>query len=224
MDRKAIVLMSGGIDSAVLLAYAVRAFGAENVAPITFMYGQQAIYETAHVNAICERYGVRKTMFVNLYGAFKHDCCLINSGDIPDDKLEFGAIWELPLRNAVFATLAASNAGVLFDKDCQFDILIGLIKPEDGDFEASDTSPEFVSSMNALLDVTTYGHCRVVAPFVQMPKDKVILEGIELEVPFELTYSCYQSGQVPCGKCGGCLDRARAFAKLELHDPYYTLV
>ena len=123
MGRKAIVLISGGIDSVVLLAYAAKKYGAENVAPITFMYGQRAIYEVAHVNEICEKLGVKKTHFINLYGAFKHDCCLINSGNIPDEELQYGDIWELPLRNVVFSSLAASNACAIFDDGSKFDIL-----------------------------------------------------------------------------------------------------
>lgn len=221
MDRKAIVLLSGGIDSVVLLAHAVKRYGADNVAPITFMYGQRAIHEVSHVNEICAKFGVQKTHFINLYGAFKHDCCLINTGIIPDEELQYGDIWELPLRNVVFSSLAASNACTIFEDGSKFDILIGMIKPEPNGYIATDCTPEFIKAMNLLLEATTGDFCRMVTPLAEMTKDEVIEYGVSLGVPFELTYSCYMNGKVPCGKCGGCLDRQRAFEKLEIQDPYF---
>lgn len=220
MDRKAIVLVSGGIDSVVLLVHAVKEYGAANVIPVTFMYGQRAIYEVSHVNDICKLYGVEKTHFINLFGAFKHDCSLINSGSIPDDELPFGDIWELPLRNIIFVLIAASN-GCAFRRDgSKFDILLGIIKPDPGGYVPTDATYNSVIAMNTLLKVTTGVHCRVRAPFHSMSKSDVINYGRSLDVPFELTYSCYMDGSIPCGKCGGCVDRQKAFSELGINDPY----
>lgn len=82
-----------------------------------------------------------------------------------------------------------------------------------------DCSEEFVNAMNRSVEEGTGGALRIEAPFVRWNKAQIVKEGLRLHVPYELTWSCYEGGERPCGKCGTCLDRLRAFEANGVSDP-----
>ena len=73
--------------------------------------------------------------------------------------------------------------------------------------------------MGKAISIGTYGLVKVEAPFAGMSKADVVKKGLDLKVPFELTWSCYEGGEKPCGTCGTCIDRAKAFAANGVKDP-----
>ncbi len=82
-----------------------------------------------------------------------------------------------------------------------------------------DCSPEFVDAMAASISLGTGGALRLEAPFVSEDKAAIVRAGLALGVPYELTWSCYEGGEVPCGQCATCLDRQKAFEANGTTDP-----
>ena len=82
-----------------------------------------------------------------------------------------------------------------------------------------DCSQEFVDAMNCAIVEGTGGELSMAAPFVQWSKADIVRKGLELKVPYELTWSCYEGGEKPCGVCGTCIDRIRAFNLNGVTDP-----
>ena len=82
-----------------------------------------------------------------------------------------------------------------------------------------DCSEEFVNAMNHSIVLGSGGDVRIEAPFVRWNKAQIVAEGLRLQVPYQLTWSCYEGGDKPCGKCGTCLDRIRAFEANGVTDP-----
>ena len=83
----------------------------------------------------------------------------------------------------------------------------------------ADCSPEFANAMDEAISIGTYGKIRVERPLIHMNKAAVVKTGLEIGVPYELTWSCYEGGEKPCGTCGTCIDRAAAFAANGIKDP-----
>ena len=99
------------------------------------------------------------------------------------------------------------------------DILLGAHADDAAGRAYADCSEEFTSAMNTAIVIGTYGKVRVVAPLVNMNKAEVIGTGLKLNVPYELTTTCYKGGDKACGKCGTCIDRLNAFHANGVEDP-----
>ena len=224
-DEKALVLCSGGVDSTTLLAMAVARFGAENVYALSIAYGQRHEKEIESAKAVAAHYGV-KQRFLDLTAIFADsDCSLLSHSDqdVPEEsyaqQLEEtdGAPVStyVPFRNGLFLSSAASMAlslgcSVLF-YGAHHDDWAGNAYP--------DCSREFVEAMNAAIVQGTGDELHMEAPFVTWSKADIVKRGLELGVPYELTWSCYEGGDYPCGKCGTCIDRNRAFKLAGMRDP-----
>jgi len=183
---KSLILLSGGLDSAVLL-YHQLALGRE-CSPVFFAYGQKQLEMEREANTdLCIQAGVegRCVAVYHLY----HD------GDL------------VPARNLIFLTVAAN---VAIELKCK-EICIGVTG---GDSDAFPDCSEAtlacfaLAFWNAKLDVT------ITTPFLSWSKAAVIRRGIELKVPFELTWSCYEGGSQPCGVCQACIKRLEALAEV----------
>ena len=121
----------------------------------------------------------------------------------------------VPFRNGLFLSAAASMAlslgcGAIY-YGAHHDDWAGNAYP--------DCSREFVDAMNRAIVEGTGGELHLCAPFVEMSKADIVARGIELGVPYELTWSCYEGGDYPCGACGTCIDRNRAFEANGMRDP-----
>lgn len=225
VPRRALVLCSGGVDSTTLLARAVRDFGARNVCALSISYGQKHIRELNTARAVAEHYGVCQRM-LDLGAIFADSNCSLlshSTEDVPEasyaEQLEAAkgkpVSTYVPFRNGLFLSSAASMAlslgcSVLF-YGAHHDDWAGNAYP--------DCSPEFVEAMRRAVEEGTGGELTLEAPYVTWSKADIVREGLELGVPFELTWSCYEGGEVPCGVCGTCIDRARAFAANNAIDP-----
>lgn len=217
-NKKAMVLFSGGVDSTTALALAVSEYGAENVIALSISYGQKHIKEIEASNKIAEYYGV-KYLKLDLTDMFKlSNCSLLSQNsdtDIPKEsyaeqlKKTGGSPVStyVPFRNGLFLSAAAVYAMSLGASV----VFYGA----HGDDAAGNAYPDCSSAFNNAMNTAIYegtGHMvQIKAPFVGMTKSQVVAEGVKLNVPYELTWSCYEGGDTPCGICGTCRDRRKAF-------------
>ena len=191
-NNKALVLCSGGVDSTTLLARAVSKYGAENVYALSISYGQKHVREIEAARAVAAHYGVQQRF------------------------LDLGAIFaDSDFRNGLFLSSAASMALSL---GCSV-VYYGAHHDDWAGNAYPDCSLEFVEAMNRAIVEGTGGELCLEAPFVTWSKADIVREGLALGVPYELTWSCYEGGEAPCGRCATCLDRAAAFAANGVEDP-----
>lgn len=222
---KVLVLLSGGLDSATCLALAVKEYKKENVIALSVSYGQKHTKEVEAAEKIAKYYGVEK-IDLDLSLIFKFsDCSLLkgSSQEIPHEsyaeQLEntngSPVSTYVPFRNGLFLSSAASIA---LSRECSF-IYYGAHSDDAAGNAYPDCSEEFNNAMNTAIYEGSGKQLQIKAPFVGMTKADVVKMGMELQVPYELTWSCYEGGEKPCGKCGTCIDRAKAFEENGIADP-----
>ena len=223
---KALVLSSGGVDSTTALALAVSRYGKDNVIALSVTYGQKHDKEILAAKAVSAFYGVEQ-LFLDLSKIFQYSNCSLlqqSTEEIPEESYarqiektegEKPVSTYVPFRNGLFLSSAASIA---LSKDCSV-ILYGAHADDSAGFAYPDCSPMFNDAMNQAIFEGSGHQLKVEAPFVNMTKAEVVKMGLELNAPYELTWSCYEGKDVPCGKCGTCIDRAAAFAANGVSDP-----
>ncbi|MBE6723953.1 MAG: 7-cyano-7-deazaguanine synthase QueC [Ruminococcaceae bacterium] len=222
---KALVLFSGGVDSTTCLALAVEKYGAENVVALSVRYGQKHEKEIEAADRIRQYYGV-EWRTLDLTPVFAgSDCSLLSSSgkEIPKttyaDQLSGSdgkpVSTYVPFRNGLFL---ASSASVALSCGCSV-IYYGAHSDDAAGNAYPDCSDEFNEAMARAIFTGSGGQVRLEAPFVRMNKAAVVKEGLRLGVPYELTWSCYEGGDKPCGVCGTCRDRIEAFRLNGVKDP-----
>ena len=228
---KAVILSSGGIDSTTCLALAVKEYGAKNVATISVFYGQKHQRELPAARRVAEYYGVLHEEY-DLAPIFRGSTCALLAGAPNEiDHRSYaeqlvgrngGVSTYVPFRNGLMLSTAASAAGSIFEAE---DVLLYLgAHSDDAAGNAyADCSEEFLSAMGEAISIGTYGRIRLVAPFAGKNKAEVVRTGLALGVPYEMTWSCYEGGEKPCGVCGTCRDRAAAFRANGVEDPALAL-
>ncbi len=225
MAEKALVLCSGGVDSTTLLAQAVNTYGADNVYSLSIFYGQRHDKEIEAARQVCAHYGVEQR-FLDLGAIFadsqcsllEHSEASIPHGTYAEQQAQTEAATVdtyVPFRNGLFLSAAASMALSL---DCSV-VMYGAHHDDWAGEAYPDCSPEFVDAMAASISLGTGGALRLEAPFVSEDKAAIVRAGLALGVPYELTWSCYEGGEVPCGQCATCLDRQKAFEANGTTDP-----
>ena len=222
---KALVLSSGGVDSTTCLGMAVKEYGAENVLSLSIAYGQKHDKEIMAADKVAKHYKVEH-VYLDLGKIFEYsDCSLLkqSSKEIAKEsydeqlKKQNGKPVEtyVPFRNGLFLSSAASIA---LSKGCSV-IYYGAHRDDAAGNAYPDCSKEFEEAMNEAIYQGSGKQLRLVAPFIGYSKADIVKKGLELGVPYELTWSCYEGGETPCGWCGTCRDRAAAFAKNGVEDP-----
>lgn len=222
---KAMVLSSGGVDSTTCLGMAVEKYGRENVFSLSIFYGQKHEKEILAAREVAAFYGVEH-LELDLAKIFLYsDCSLLkHSGEeIPEEsyaeqleKTDGKPVSTyVPFRNGLFLSSAASIA---LSKGCSV-IYYGAHADDAAGNAYPDCSMEFQRAMNDAVFIGSGEALRIEAPFVGMTKAEVVKKGLELKVPYELTWSCYEGGEKPCGVCGTCRDRAEAFRINGVEDP-----
>lgn len=215
---KAVVLFSGGVDSTTALALAIEKYGADNVAALSVFYGQKHSKEIEAAENIAAYYKVKR-LTIDLSLMFKYsDCSLLEqnkNSEIP--KLSYAEQLEatdgepvstyVPFRNGLFLSAAASIALSLGAEV----IYYGAHSDDAAGNAYPDCSEVFNNAMNTAIYEGSGRQIRVEAPFVTLNKSQVVAEGVRLGVPYEMTWSCYEGGDKPCGVCGTCRDRRAAF-------------
>lgn len=219
--KKAIVLLSGGLDSTTA-AYLARHRGFDELYAMTFLYGQKHDKELLSAKAVAKAIGVKEHKIVELMLNQWDGCSLTDEKiDIADGNIERDDIpaTYVPARNMVFLSVAASYADALGVTD----IFIGVSEVDYSGYV--DCREEFIKAMeNAINLGTVLGaekkrHITLHAPFMHMTKAEEVRLGTTLGVDYGLTWSCYRGGNQPCGTCDSCLLRAKAFAEAGIEDP-----
>jgi 7-cyano-7-deazaguanine synthase len=222
---EAVVLLSGGMDSCVCAAMAIQAHGAEHVALLHAGYGQRTQKrERQAFESIADFYRVQQRLVVQLdhFRAIGGSALTDESIAVPghqhiSDNPGTGEIpvTYVPFRNAHFLSIAVSWAEVIGAHS----IYIGAVAEDSSGYP--DCRPEYYRVFQELIRVGTRPetHIEIATPVISLKKSEIIRKGIELGAPLHLTWSCYQSEDVPCGRCDSCLLRMRAFAEAGANDP-----
>ena len=201
---KALVLMSGGVDSSTALGMAVDRYGKENVIALSVSYGQKHDKEIRAAEAVTAHYGVEQ-MFLDLSRIFEYSNCSLlqqSTDEIPQSSYskqisETGGqkpvSTYVPFRNGLFLSSAASIA---LSRDCGV-IIYGAHADDAAGAAYPDCSPVFNNAMNQAIWEGSGHQVRIEAPFVNMNKADIVKTGLELGVPYELTWSCYEGKDEP---------------------------
>lgn len=209
--EKCVVVLSGGPDSSTV-AYWAKNQGYD-VYAISCMYGQIATKEVEYAGRIAERLGIRLKLvdLSSLKEIFGGATSLCNE-NIPMTS-SFSQPIIVPFRNAIFLSIAVSYA-----------VAIGATKVFYGAQGSDepfypDCRKEFYKSFETAAKLGTDQDIIIESPFSNIPKSGIVKSGSELDVPFELTWSCYLNGPKHCGKCESCINRKKAFREAEVKDP-----
>ena len=222
---RALVLVSGGIDSTTCLGMAVKEYGKENVTALSMTYGQKHTKEIQAADKVTDYYGVEH-ISMNLEKIFAYsDCSLLahSKEEIPHEsyakqleKTDGSPVSTyVPFRNGLFLSAAASIA---ISKKCSV-IYYGVHADDAAGNAYPDCSSAFHNAMKESIYLGSGNAVTIEAPFVNWTKAEVVKKGLELGVPYEYTWSCYEGGEKPCGICGTCRDRAEAFRLNGVEDP-----
>ena len=216
-NTRAVVLLSGGMDSCVCAALAVRDHDA---AAVHVSYGQRTEErERRAFVAICDRLRIRDSLVVR-----NEALRAIGGSALTDDRIavpeatpQIGRsipVTYVPFRNAHFLAVAVSWAEVLgADK-----VYIGAVQQDSSGYP--DCRPEYYRAFNEAVRVgTREGRIEIVTPLIGLRKAEIVRLGLELDAPFDLTWSCYSCEDVACGVCESCVLRLRAFAAVGASDP-----
>jgi len=222
---KALVLTSGGIDSTTCLGMMTKKYGSEHVIALSVCYGQKHSREIQSAQAVASYYG---TEFISLDLAplFSFsDCSLLSHSnqEIPKEayaeqlsKTDGKPVSTyVPFRNGLFLSSAAAIA---ISKGCEI-ICYGAHRDDAAGNAYPDCSSAFHDAMNRAIWEGSGHQVKIEAPFVSMSKKDIVKEGLAIGVPYELTWSCYEGGEKPCGTCGTCIDRQKAFRANGVKDP-----
>ena len=220
----AVVLLSGGLDSTTVLAYAIDAGFIAHA--MTFRYGQRHAIEIESARRIARAYGVRDHIIVDIDLRTFGGSALTSDVAVPKDRnadeMQHGIpITYVPARNTIFLSYALAWSEVLGASD----IFIGVNAIDYSGYP--DCRPEYVAAFERMANLATRGgvegttpvHIR--APLIDLTKREIIELGLRLGVDYGLTSSCYDPSPtgVACGRCDACRLRLDAFARLGKSDP-----
>lgn len=239
MASYGVTLLSGGLDSTTVTAYARTA--TDHLTALTFHYGQSHSKEVECARNIAEMLGLpHQLLDISFLGQVAWYSALTNPDRFPipenrpAEQMGFSIpITYVPLRNTIFLALAAAflESQVLHTIEVEgvtpADVEARLfMAPNAIDYSGyPDCRPEYYEKMT---DTLRYGSkmwtqyqvpIQVETPIIQMSKAEIVRLGTELQAPLEHTWSCYQGGRVPCGKCDSCILRAKGFAEAGSPDP-----
>ncbi len=218
---RAVVLLSGGMDSCVCASLAARDYDA---AAVHVSYGQRTEErERQSFEKICDRLGIRDRLVVRnealraIGGSALTDKNIAVPETHGNGEKNIGStipVTYVPFRNAHFLAVAVSWAEVLRAEK----VYIGAVEPDSSGYP--DCRPEYYRAFNEVVKAgTKEGIIQVVTPLIAMRKAEIVTRGLELGAPFDLTWSCYQREDRACGVCDSCTLRLRAFRDAGAKDP-----
>lgn len=213
-DNKSVVLLSGGMDSTTVFYLALRE--TKVYAALSFDYGQRHATELNYASRAADKFGVEhQIVSLREVTRFLKGSALTDDIDVPHGHYaeENMSATVVPNRNSMMLNIAAAVAVGLESRRVYAAMHAGdhPVYP--------DCRPEFVSSLNNTLRYATDTDVEIWTPFINKGKDDIVTIGAELGVPFEETWSCYEGGNVHCGRCGTCVERAEAFSLAGVEDP-----
>ena len=212
---RGVLILSGGVDSTTLL-YKMLSDGYE-VTALTFNYAQRHKKEIDCAQAIAERLHIRhKIVDLRTLASLLGDSALLGGKDVPSCHYTEDAAKKtvVPNRNMIMLSVAAGYAEAHEIPE----VFYAAHKNDSTIYP--DCRPEFVQALRPAIRLATAWHpVELQAPFVDMSKAEIVRMGLALEVPYELTWSCYQGAERPCRTCPTCIERVEAFALNGRQDP-----
>jgi 7-cyano-7-deazaguanine synthase len=222
--RPAVLLLSGGLDSTTMLAYAV-AEGFQ-VHAMTFRYGQRHASEIEAARRVARRYGVKDHVVVDIdlrtFGASALTADIdVPKDRSPDDMATGIPITYVPARNTIFLSFCLAWAEVLGATD----IFIGVNALDYSGYP--DCRPEYVAAYERMANLATRGGVegttpiKIQTPLLDLTKREIVELGLSLGVDYSITLSCYDPGPAgqACGRCDACKQRLKGFAEAGVADP-----
>lgn len=201
-------MLSGGIDSATALYWTIKQ--AVNVYSINIQYAHASYQEVTASRKLAKEANVKEHITITLpfYKEIQTRYHPPRSKTSP----------YVPARNIIFYGIAAAYAEALNSDSIIFGSNADDIK------DLPDATPQFIKRMNELLETGTRrgtegNPTKIINPLINHNKVEVLRLAMKMNVPLELTWSCYEDVEIPCGKCRGCQNRLNAFIQLGLHDP-----
>jgi 7-cyano-7-deazaguanine synthase len=217
---KAVVCLSGGMDSCVCATLAARDF---DTYAIHFSYGQRTeARELRSAQEIARLVGVKELMHlrIDLFRKIGGSALTDSTIAVPDAPAEEATIGDevpvtyVPFRNAHFLSAAVSWAEVLGART----VFIGAVEQDSSGYP--DCRPAYYEAFNRLIEQGTKdGDIRVVTPLIELRKSEIVQLGVELGAPFHVSWSCYSGESEACGRCESCVLRLRAFRQAGAVDP-----
>jgi len=213
---RAVVLLSGGMDSCVCAALAVRDFDA---AAVHVSYGQRTeARERKSFLGVCERLGIRDRLVVRNEALRAVGGSALTDPNIAvPEAHSIGRdipVTYVPFRNAHFLSVAVSWAEVLGAEK----IYIGAVEQDSSGYP--DCRPAYYEAFNQVIRAgTKEGNIEIATPLIALRKHEIVRLGLELGAPFDLTWSCYSREDRACGVCDSCVLRLRAFEQAGSRDP-----
>jgi len=219
--KRAVILLSGGLDSATTLAIAVEN-GFEPYA-ISFDYGQRHSRELNQARSLAAHYHVRAHKIIPLsFGSMLRSALTHPDIALPTsrsaDEMRDIPVSYVPARNTIMLSIALAYAEVM-EADA---IFIGVNALDYSGYP--DCRPEYIEAFQTMANLATKrgveGHpITIETPLLHLTKAQIISRGKELGVPYELTWSCYQGGEKACGTCDSCILRLKGFSEAGCEDP-----
>lgn len=216
-NKRALCVMSGGMDS-TLSAYIMKKTGYEIVA-VHFNYEQRTeAKELTCFHAICDELKVisRYVLDLNFFAQIGASALTDKNIEVPTGGIQEGVpVTYVPFRNGIFLSMAAAIA----EKEGAEVIAIGVVEEDSSGYP--DCRESFIQSMQRTINLGTKDDTNIVIemPLVHLKKSQIVKYALELNVPLNLTWSCYKSGDKACGVCDSCRLRLRGFDAAGVKDP-----
>ena len=222
MSSKAVILLSGGLDSTTCLAIAKNQGFDLNA--LTLNYGQRHDFELKSAQKIVDHFQIKNHSVVNINLAQFGGSALTDEIDVPKDRSESEMtdipITYVPARNTVFLSLALAWAETIN----AFNIFIGVNVLDYSGYP--DCRPEYIASFEKTANLATKAgvsgeRFKIHTPLINMKKSEIILNGLKLGLDYSLTSSCYDplKNGAPCGHCDACILRLKGFQEADAIDP-----
>lgn len=212
---KAVLILSGGLDSTTLL-YRMLSDGYQ-VETLTFNYGQRHKKEIGCARKIADLNGVpHKIIDLSCVASFLGNSALLGGKDVPKCHYTEDAARQtiVPNRNMIMLAVAAGYAEATEVPE------IFYAAHRNDSTIYPDCRKEFVEALRPAISLATAWHpVELRAPFIDMTKAEIVKLGLDLKVPYEMTWSCYKGEERPCRECPTCIEREEAFAKNGAKDP-----
>lgn len=222
--KKAVVLLSGGIDSTTAMAIAKHE-GFE-IYSLSFSYGQRHAFELKAAQKVADAIGVAEHLVINVDIEKIGGSSLTDDIDVPKDRDEISMSREIPVtyvpaRNTIFLSYALAWAEVLESSD----IFIGVNAIDYSGYP--DCRPEYTEAFEHMANLATKAgvegitKIRIRTPLIHLTKAQIIKKGVELGIDYSLTHSCYDPGPqgLACGRCDSCFLRKKGFKEAGVTDP-----
>ena len=222
MSSKAVILLSGGLDSTTCLAIAKNQGFDLNA--LTLNYGQRHDFELKSAQKIVDHFKIKNHSVVNINLAQFGGSALTDEIDVPKDRSESEMtdipVTYVPARNTVFLSLALAWAETIN----AFNIFIGVNVLDYSGYP--DCRPEYIAAFEKTANLATKvgvsgERFKIHTPLINMKKSEIILNGLKLGVDYSLTSSCYDplKNGAPCGHCDACILRLKGFQEADAIDP-----